>query len=157
MSEAQSINRSQYHKSWLLVTAIVIGAFGPVFSLGTMSSSDLLPQLGLDLLWWPIDGQQRYADASMRFLSALTGGFLLGWGVMIFCLRHWVYDVAPEQTRRAVVAGLLSWFALDSSGSFAVGAVSNIFFNVLVLLLCVGPLWFPAASRSTSIGQGART
>jgi hypothetical protein len=31
MSEAQSMNRSQFHKSWLLVTAIVIGAFGPVF------------------------------------------------------------------------------------------------------------------------------
>lgn len=70
MSEAQRINRSQFHKSWLLVTAIVIGAFGPVFSLGTMASNDLLPQLSLDLLWWPIDGQQRYADTSMRFLSA---------------------------------------------------------------------------------------
>lgn len=138
------MNRRELHKSWLLVTAIVVGAFGPVFSLGTVSSSDALPQLSLDLLWWPIDDQQRFADSGMRFLSALTGGFLFGWGVTIFCLRRWVYDVAPEPTRRAVVAGVLAWFVLDSAGSIAVGAVSNAFFNVLVLLLCVGPMWVPA-------------
>lgn len=138
------MNRRELHKSWLLVTAIVVGAFGPVFSLGTVSSSDALPQLSLDLLWWPIDDQQRYADSSMRFLSALTGGFLFGWGVTIFCLRRWVYDLAPEPTRRAVVAGVLAWFVLDSAGSIAVGAVSNASFNVLVLLLSVGPMWVPA-------------
>jgi hypothetical protein len=141
------MNGGEFHKSWLLVTAIVVGAFGPVFSLATIPSADLLPHLSLDLLWWPVDGQQRYADPGMRFLSALTGGFLFGWGVMIFCLRRWVYDVAPEQTRRAVLAGVLAWFVLDSAGSIAVGAVSNAFFNVLVLLLCVGPMWVPARTK----------
>ena len=85
----------------------------------------------------------------MRFLSALTGGFLFGWGVMILGLRHWVYDVAPEPTRRAVVAGLLAWFFLDSAGSMAAGAPSNAVFNVVVLLLAVGPLWRSAESAET--------
>ena len=82
----------------------------------------------------------------MRFLSALTGGFLFGWGVLILCLRQWVYDVAPEPTRRAVVAGLLAWCVLDSAGSIAAGVPSNAAFNVLVLVLAVGPLWRPAVS-----------
>jgi hypothetical protein len=98
----------------------------------------------LDLLWWPFDGTQPYTEGAMRFLSALTGGFLTGWGALIFCLRRWVYDLAPEQTRRAVLAGLLSWFVIDSLGSVMSGAVPNVFFNVVVLLTAAGPLWRPA-------------
>jgi hypothetical protein len=135
------MSRNELHKSWLLVTAIVVGGFGPIFALATVPALDVLARLSLDLLAWPVDGQQRYADQSMRFLSALTGGFLFGWGVMILCLRQWVYDAAPEPTRRAVVAGVLAWFFLDSAGSIAVGVPSNVVFNVVVLLLCVGPLW----------------
>ena len=40
-----------------------------------------------------------------------------------------------------VLAGLVAWFLLDSTGSIAAGVPSNAFFNVLVLLLAVGPLW----------------
>lgn len=60
---------------------------------------------------------------------------------MILCLRQWVFDSAPEATRRAVVAGLVAWFFLDSAGSIAAGVVSNVGFNFIVLLLAVGPLW----------------
>jgi hypothetical protein len=95
----------------------------------------------LDLLSWPIDGLQNYEAPTTRFLSALTGGFLFGWGVCIWCLQQWVYDLAPEGVRKAVVIGLFSWFCLDSAGSIASGNPSNAFFNIIVLLLAVGPLW----------------
>lgn len=136
------------HKSWLLVTAFVVGSFGPIFSLATQSGSDELARWTLDLLAWPLDGTQIYSEGAMRFLTALTGGFLLGWGVTILGLRHWVYDVAPEQTRRAVVAGLVAWFVLDSIGSISAGVPSNVLFNVIVLFAAVGPLWRPANSGS---------
>jgi len=129
---------------WLLITAIIVGAFGPVAFLGTMASFSEPARLILDILAWPLDGQQTYTDPTLRFLSALTGGFLFGWGVMILCLRQWVYDVAPDQTRRAVVAGLVAWFVLDSAGSVSSGAPSNVVFNILVFLIAVGPLWKPA-------------
>jgi len=139
-----NLRSQQLHRRWLLVTAVIVGAFGPVFSLATLPASDEFARWTLDLLAWPLDGSQQYSDGAMRFLSALTGGFLLGWGVMILCLRQWVYDAAPEQTRRAVVCGLLAWFLLDSTGSLAAGVASNAVFNVIVLLLAVGPLWWPA-------------
>lgn len=132
------------HKSWLLITAIIVGAFGPVFALGTMAATAEPARWTLDLLSWPLDGQQTFASPDTRFLSALTGGFLFGWGVMIWCLRAWVYDLAPEAVRRTVLTSLLAWFVLDSAGSIASGTPSNAFFNVIVLLLAVGPLWRPA-------------
>lgn len=133
-----------FHKFWLKITAIVVGSFGPVFFLGTMEPTLEPARLTLDLLSWPIDGATTYASPDTRFLSALTGGFLLGWGVMIWCLSVWVYDLAPEFVRRSVMAGILSWFFLDSAGSIASGNVSNAAFNVLVLLLAAGPLWVKA-------------
>lgn len=136
----------QFYKFWLKVTAVVVGSFGPVFFLGTMLPASEPARWTLDLLSWPLDGGQSYASPDTRFLSALTGGFLLGWGVMIWCVSVWVYDSAPEAVRRAVLAGLLAWFFLDSAGSIASGNASNAFFNILVLLLAVGPLWRPARS-----------
>ncbi|MBK8839754.1 MAG: hypothetical protein IPO30_13910 [Hyphomonadaceae bacterium] len=133
-----------FQRFWLKITAIVVGSFGPVFFFGTMLQTSEPARITLDLLGWPVDGATTYASADTRFLSALTGGFLLGWGVMIWCLSSWVYDAAPEATRRSVVAGLLGWFVLDSAGSIASGNASNAFFNVVVLLVAVGPLWRPA-------------
>ena len=133
-----------FHKFWLKVTAVIIGAFGPVFALGSMAATQEPARLSLDILSWPIDGATTYAAADTHFLSALAGGFLFGWGVMIWCLSVWAHDSAPEGVRKAVLAGILAWFVLDSVGSIASGNPSNAGFNIIVLLLAVGPLWRPA-------------
>ena len=137
----------KFHKFWLKITAIVVGSFGPVFFLGTMISTSEPARWTLDLLSFPIDGVQNYEATTTKFLSALTGGFLLGWGVMIWCLSSWVYDKAPEPIRKTVLVSLLSWFVLDSSGSIASGNTSNAFFNIIILLVAVGPLWKPANEK----------
>lgn len=134
--------RSQkFHKNYLKFTAIVVGSFGPIFFLGTMLATSEPARWSLDLLCWPIDGLQNYEAPTTRFLSAITGGFLFGWGVCIWCLQQWVYDLAPEGVRKSVVIGVFSWFCLDSAGSIASGNPSNALFNIIVLLLAVGPLW----------------
>lgn len=139
-----AIMTTKFHKSYLTVTAFVISSFGPIFFLGTMLPTSEPARWTLDFLSFPIDGLQNYEAPTTRFLSALTGGFLFGWGVCIWCLQKWVYDLAPEGVRKSVLIGLLSWFVLDSSGSIASGNTSNAFFNVIVLLVAVGPLWKPA-------------
>ena len=135
----------KFHKFWLKITAIVVGSFGPVFFLGSMPETVEPARLTLDILSWPMDGATTYASPDTRFLSAVTGGFLLGWGVMIWCLSTWVYDAAPEAVRRTALVSLLSWFCLDSAGSILSGNASNALFNIAVLLLAAGPLWRPAA------------
>jgi hypothetical protein len=134
----------KFHKFWLKITAIVIGSFGPVFFLGTMISTSEPARWTLDFLSLPLDGVQSYNEPTTRFLSALTGGFLFGWGVMVWFLSTWVYDRAPEQVRKTVMVGLLSWFVLDSSGSIASGNTSNAIINIFILFTAAGPLWRPA-------------
>lgn len=134
----------QFHKSYLKFTAIFVGLFGPIFFLGTMLTTSEPARLTLDLLSWPIDGLQNYDAPTTQFLSALTGGFLFGWGVCIWFLQRMVYDSAPDGVRKSVLFGLIAWFLLDSAGSIASGNTPNVFFNVIVLLVAVGPLWKPA-------------
>lgn len=141
------IRSHKFHKFWLKITAIVVASFGPVFFLGTMESTLEPARLTLDLLTWPVDDSISYESPDTRFLSALTGGFLLGWGVMIWCLSSRAYDKAPEAIRKSVLIGVLAWFLLDSSGSITSGNASNVLFNILVLLMAVGPLWLPAKSE----------
>ncbi len=133
-----------FHKFWLKITAVVVGSFGPVFFLGTMVETAETARFTLDLLSWPIDGNITFASSDTRFLSALTGGFLFGWGVLIWCLSAMVYDKAPDFVRKSVLIGLLAWFVLDSSGSIASGNPSNSFFNLIILLMAVGPMWLSA-------------
>jgi len=137
----------KFHKFWLKITAVVVGSFGPVFFLGTMLNTSEAARWTLDFLSFPVDGVQNFEAPTTRFLSALTGGFLFGWGVMIWCLSTMVYDKAPEFVRKSVLIGILAWFVLDSSGSIASGNVSNAFFNIIVLLIAVGPLWFPVKAE----------
>lgn len=141
------IYRTQkFHKKYLKISAFVVGSFGPVFFLGAMLASSEPARLTLDFLSWPLDGQESFADGTTRFLSALTGGFLFGWGMTIWFLSSWVYDHAPNQVRKAVMVGFLSWFVLDSTGSILSGNASNALFNTAVLLIGAGPLWLPAKS-----------
>jgi hypothetical protein len=139
-----SLMTTAFHKKYLRFTAFVIGSFGPIFFLGTMLPTAEPARLTLDILSLPLDGLQNYEAPTTRFLTALTGGFLFGWGVTVWCLQLWVYDHAPEGVRKTVLTGLLAWFMLDSLGSYVSGNVSNVFFNVLVLLLGAGPLWWKA-------------
>ena len=133
----------QQHKTWLKLTAIFVASFGPICFLGAIPGYSETARWTLDLLSWPIDGLQIY-DPTTRFLSAITGGFLFGFGVTIWCLSAWVYDKAPEAVRKSLVVGLCSWFVLDSTGSILSGNASNALFNVIILLLFIGPLWIPA-------------
>lgn len=133
-----------YHKFWMKITAVGIGAFGPLFFLGTMPAFNEPARWGLDLLAWPLDGFPSYESPEIWFLSALTGGFLVGWGVLVWCLSIWVYDFAPEPVRRSLVVSICAWFLLDSFGSVTSGNWPNVIWNVLVIVVLIGPMWWPA-------------
>lgn len=146
MMQTTYFRSHSFYKFYLKITAVVVGAFGPVFFLGTTLATSEPARWTLDLLTYPLDGAQSYEAATTRFLSALTGGFLFGWGVMIWGLSSWVYDKAPEAVRKSVLLGIMAWFVLDSTGSITSGNASNALYNIGVLIVAVGPLWRRARS-----------
>ncbi len=132
---------SSLHKTWLKVTAVVVASFAPLLFLGTMPATSAPAAFVLDLLSWPINGTAVLQSSDGRLLSAILGGVTLGWGVMIWILSGEAYDKAPEPIRKAVVVSFLAWFVFDGMGSVASGNALNAVFNLVILLLAVGPLW----------------
>ncbi len=141
------IRTHEFYKRYLKVSGFLVASFGPICFLGTMPEFAEPGRWTLDVLSWPLDGRESLDDTTARFLSALLGGFLLGYGVTIWKLSA-VYDKAPELVRKAVLVGLCSWFILDSSGSIAGGHASNALWNIPILFAFVGPLWLPALDNS---------
>ena len=138
--------KTSIHKRWMKFTAIVVGCFGPLFLLASLGITKPA-EIALDILSWPLDGKQTYDDNTLQFLSALTGGFLLGWGIMIWCLATWVYDLAPEKVRKSLLVGICTWFIFDSIGSIGSGNSTNAVWNAIVLIIGIGPMWLPAKNH----------
>lgn len=134
----------KFHKQYLLVSAIAVMLFGPVFFLGAFPGTSGIAGWIMDMGSWPPDGAQNFNASTTRFVSAIASGFLFGWGVCILGLRQWVYDLAPEGVRKSVLLGIVTWFLFDSIGSIGSGHPSNALSNVFFLLLAVGPLWWKA-------------
>ncbi|NQX91474.1 MAG: hypothetical protein HRT74_04980 [Flavobacteriales bacterium] len=132
---------ANFQKQWLWVTGFVVASFAPIFFLSSMESGQFMGEWTLDLLSFPLDDNMPFND-STRFLIAITGGLILGWRMLIWMLRAKVFDLAPNLVRQCVLISLISWFILDSSGSVLSGNPSNVLFNLGILLLGVGPLWF---------------
>ncbi|MEM9545187.1 MAG: hypothetical protein AAGA77_04405 [Bacteroidota bacterium] len=139
----------KFHKTYLKVTGFLVALFAPICFLGTLPEFAEPARLTLDILSWPLDGKESLDGSSIKLVCALLGGFLLGYGVTIWNLSTKVYDTAPEKVRRTVLIGLCCWFVMDSTGSITGGHASNAIWNVLILLLFVGPLWLPAITQKT--------
>ena len=140
--------QAAFHQFYLKVTAILVASFGPICALAAIPEFSEPARWTLDLLSWPLDGAQTY-DPSTRFLSAITGGFLFGFGVTIWQLSTRAYAQAPEAIRWSVLLGLCSWFVVDSTASIFSGNASNAVFNIPILLAFIGPLWLPALVDSS--------
>ena len=136
-----------FHKKYLKVSGFLVASFAPICFLGTIPETAEFARVSLDLLSWPIDGRESLTGGTSKLLSAILGGFLLGYGITIWQLSQ-AYDYAPEVIRKIVVTGLCSWFFLDSLGSIAGGHWSNALWNVPILFAFVGPLWFPVQIKN---------
>ena len=135
-----------FRKKWLKFAATVVGLFGVMFFFGSMTATSEPVRCILDLVSWPLDGNHSLTDPTARFVSALSGGVLVGWGAMILVLSGDLYDARPEGVRKAILFSALAWYLVDSAGSITSGNATNAIFNILLLLLVVGPFW--TASRN---------
>jgi len=138
----------QIHKNWLKFSAIAISAYALLFFVGSIESLRKPIELVLDLSEWPLDDLQNYDASTTVFLSAILGGVLFGWAILIWCLAD-LYERAPESIRKAVVMSLMTWFVIDSLGCILSGNGSNAITNIVLIVTLIGPLWKKAKEDQT--------
>jgi hypothetical protein len=94
-----------------------------------------------DLIFWPLDGAEALAANEARLLAAISGGVMVGWGVMLWLVVTRLLPADPMLARTMLVWGMLAWFFVDSTGSLAAGAPINVALNTVLMLGIVVPAW----------------
>lgn len=129
--------------AWLKTGSAVTIGFGVLIAAAAIPALQAPTGYLLDLVFLPLDGAPSTGGEAARLLSAISGGVLVGWGLMIWLLATTLYASEPMICRKIILTSIISWFVVDSAMSIASGAVLNAFFNVGFLLVFVLPVWTP--------------
>jgi len=129
---------------WLKAAAAIVVAFGSVIALAAHPLGATPAGLLADLVFWPLDGRQQITSPEARLLCAISGGLMVGWGVMLWLVASRLYPRDPALARLLFVASVLAWLVVDSLGSVVAGAPLNALLNVGFVAL----LLLPFAARS---------
>lgn len=132
---------------WLKIGAASLFGFGLLVAVAAIPALNGPAAWLLDLIYFPLDGAEATGAPADRLLSAIAGGVMAGWGVMLWIVAGEVYPADPVLGRRLVLKSIITWFVIDSSMSVAAGAPLNVVGNLGFLLVFVLPVWSrPAAT-----------
>ena len=120
-------------------SALVVG-FGVVIAMAAYPPTAGIARFLLDLVIWPVDGVQAISGPEMRLLSAVSGGVMVGWGILLWLVATRLYPKDPGLARTLILASIGTWFLVDSLASIVAGASLNALLNVSFLVLFGWPL-----------------
>jgi hypothetical protein len=124
----------------LKLAALGTVLFGLGMVLALVSPLRVALELFLDLVHFPLDGQQALDSDSTHVLAAISGGLLVGTGSLIWGITTEVYSKAPKIGGRIILTGILAWYLPDSFGSYMVGAWFNVVLNTVFLAMFAVPI-----------------
>ncbi|MFY0312323.1 excinuclease ABC subunit A [Leisingera sp. D0M16] len=125
---------------WLKTAAVLSTAFGLAMVLALATPLSQALSFFLDLAFLPLDGGQALRPGPASLMSAISGGLLCGFCVLIYLVTEHVYKASPGLGRRLLIPALLAWYIPDSLGSLAAGAWFNVVMNSAFLALFLMPL-----------------
>ncbi|MCZ8180879.1 MAG: hypothetical protein O9309_17805 [Rhizobium sp.] len=126
---------------WLKITSLHIIALGLLVAFGAHPATALPATWLTDIVFWPFDGLQTLEAPAARVLAAISGGVMVGWGLMIWLVIDRLLPADPRLARLLVVESTFAWYLVDSTGSFVSGATVNVLLNTVLMLTIVMPAW----------------
>lgn len=108
-----------------------------------------------DLVRWSFEPGPYQFDEDAQLLNGVSGGLLIGWGVVLTWLSFGPIARGDEGARRAAIIGILAWFAADSTGSILSGTPGNIILNLGFLAVFMIPLVMIGRSPARNRVPGA--
>jgi hypothetical protein len=140
--EKENIMDKKISAIWLQVACAIAVATGLVSAVASFPATDGLWLFLFDLLKWPIDGNPSQFDLTTRAVNAVLGGVMVGWGTLIFLLVRNFLNNDFALVRKLILVSIVSWFVIDSTGSFLAELPGNVLLNVSFLCLFLPPLLF---------------
>jgi hypothetical protein len=135
------IGRYEFWRRWL----IVVAGFVTVFGLSMVA----IPPAAERLFSWmffgtteypfgsaasaPLTGDPAAAGDYLRFLTAVLGAVMAGWGVLILFVAAGPLRRREPWAWRGLAVSLVVWFAADTGASLAMGYPENAVLNTAFL------------------------
>ena len=129
--------------------------FGGVIWMGAHPAMAAVPTFFGDLIFWPLDGAQRLTSEGARLLSAIGGGIMVGWGILLWALAGEGMRIAPAFSKRVILLSIWTWFCVDSLGSVLAGAPFNLIGNLVFLGMFTIPFLDRFASKGASTAKAS--
>jgi hypothetical protein len=126
---------------WLKFGSALTIFFGILVAAAATPFGAMPTQFLADLIFFPIDGAQDISAPETRLMSAIGGGVMAGWGVLLWMLSTQLFPSDQRLAARLIIASIVTWFVIDSAGSIIAGAPLNAAFNVSFLFIFCVPLW----------------
>ncbi|KIC22611.1 hypothetical protein [Leisingera sp. ANG-Vp] len=131
----------------LKTIAVLSAVFGLALVLALATPLSYAFGLFLDLAFLPLDSGQQLRPGAASLMTAISGGLMCGFCVLIYLVTKHVYTENPSLGRRLLLPALLAWYIPDSLGSFAAGAWFNTVMNTALLALFLVPLLMPGREQ----------
>ena len=126
----------------------VLMFFGVLVFTGSHPAVGQPVMLLAGLLIWPLDGGQDATVPVTRLLAAISGGVMVGWGLLIWLMCGTLFERAPHEVRRIVLISVVAWAIFDSTGSVLSGVPLNVGGNLLFVIMFFWVLRQPAEMRA---------
>ncbi len=126
---------------WLKFGSALTMLFGILVAAAATPIGAAPTQFLADLIFFPIDGAQDLTAPETRLISAIGGGVMAGWGVILWMLSTHLFPRDQALAAKLIITSIVTWFVIDSTGSMLAGAPLNAAFNVSFLLIFCVPLW----------------
>jgi len=107
----------------------------------------------VDPVFWGAGAVPRSALDFRRWVYAVLGATVAGWGAFLTFLAHYAFRRRELWAWNCVLVGMLVWYLPDTILSMRSGVVFNAVFNTILLILVMSPLAF---TRRHFSGQAAR-
>ena len=126
---------------WLQFGSALTIFFGVLIAAAATPLAAAPTQFLADLIFFPIDGAQNLAAPETRLISAIGGGVMAGWGVLLWMLSTKLFPSDQALAAKLIITSIATWFVIDSLASIIAGAPLNAVFYVTFLLIFCVPLW----------------
>ncbi|MGL3605425.1 hypothetical protein ACSV9I_02810 [Rhizobium sp. G187] len=126
---------------WLKFASVAVILLGALVALASHPALSLPTVWLTDLVFFPFDGAQQIAAEETRLFMAISGGVMVGWGVMMWLIATRLLPADPSLARLLFIEGTLAWYLVDTTGSFLAGGHINMVLNTGLMLMIVYPAW----------------
>jgi len=134
------VKPSPFWRMWLIAVSIGMVIFGLVMILFIQTAPLSSLTALIDLTFWPTGDVSTGAAQFQKWVYAAWGATIVGFGVLTTFVTLNAFARGDKWGRDALIAGIASWYLLDTLVSALSAVWPNVILNTVIGLLVAPPL-----------------